>query len=175
MKEWAAILDATIWPVFLLIFIIIFYKSIKSLIESIKVRIDKGSEFTTPIGSLGPVPSEIEAPKEDEPITENNMALIHSSWRYPKKDREFKRPMYCFHAVIEAPKQVLDSIEYVKYHLHPSYPNKVQTVTDRKSQFKLKELAWGEFNLRAEVKVDGQDGKILLTRYINLTETGTSI
>lgn len=175
MKDLAAILDAIVWPVFAAIFIGLFHRNIKSLIETIKIRIEKGASLTTPFGSLGPAPLGIEAPKENEPITENHMALIHSSWRYPKKDSEFKRTMYCFHAIIQAPDEVLDRIEYVKYHLHPSYPNSEQTVFDRASQFKLKELAWGESNLKADVKIKDQDDIIKLSRYINLTETGPKI
>ncbi len=83
--------------------------------------------------------------------------------------------MYCFHAIIQAPDEVLERIEYVKYHLHPSYPNSVQTITDRKNHFKLKELAYGESNLKAEVKIKGQPELIKLSRYINLTETGPRI
>jgi transcription initiation factor IIF auxiliary subunit len=83
--------------------------------------------------------------------------------------------MYVVHAAIQAPYSVLDGIDYVKYYLHPSYPNPVQTVTDRNTRFKLKELAWGEYTLRAEAKVKGQDEPITLSRYINLTETGPRI
>jgi hypothetical protein len=175
MKEWAALISAISWPAISLIAIALFWKDIKSLIDAVAGQIRKGASIRTPIGSLGPVPSDIKAPERNEPITENNMALIHSSWRYPKKDREFGRIMYCFHAIIQAPSEVLDRIEFVKYHLHPSYPNPVQQVTDRKSHFKLKELAYGESNLRAEVKVKEQNDLISLSRYINLTETGPKI
>lgn len=175
MKDIAAILDAIIWPVFTLIFIALYYRNIKSIIETIKIRIEKGAALNTPFGSLGPAPSEIKAPEKNEPVTENHMALVHSSWRYPKKDSEFKRTMYCFHAIIQAPKEVLNRIEYVKYHLHPSYPNIEQTVTNKDSQFKLKELAWGESNLKANVKIEKQDKLIQLSRYINLNESGSRI
>ena len=171
----AAILDAIAWPLPVLIFIRHYKRNIGSLIDTIKIRIEKGASLTTPVISLGTAPSSLQSPEKDEPITENHMALVHSSWRYPKKDSEFKRPMYRFDAIIRAPDQVLDKIEFVKYHLHPSYPNSVQTITDRKSHFKLKELAWGESNLNAEVKIKGQEQLIKLSRYINLTETGEKI
>ncbi len=43
------------------------------------------------------------------------------------------------------------------------------------NMFELKELAWGEFNLRAEVKVKEQDELIKLNRYINLSDTGENL
>jgi tetratricopeptide (TPR) repeat protein len=115
------------------------------------------------------------SPGQSVPVTENHLALIHSSWRYPKKDAEFGRQMYCFHVVVQGRDEVLDRIEYVKYRLDPSYPNPDRTVTDRKSRFKLKELAWGESTVRAEVKVKGQEEPIQLSRHINLNETGPRI
>ncbi len=109
-------------------------------------------------------------------MTEDHLALIfHSSWRYPKKDQDLGRPAYAVHAVIQARDSVLDRSDSVRYRLHPSYPNPIQTITDRESRFKLKELAWGESILRADAKIRGQDEPIHLSRYINLTETGSRI
>ncbi len=175
MNEIAALLDVIVWPTFALIFIGLYYRNIKSLIETVKIRIEQGATITTPVGSLGPPPLEMKAPEQDEPVTENNMALTHSSWRYPNKDLEYKRTMYCFHTIIQAPNEVLDRIEYVNYHLHPTYPNSEQTITNRASQFKLKELAWGESNLKADIKIKNQDELIKLNRFINLNETGPKI
>jgi len=121
------------------------------------------------------IPTILKAPDKGEQVTENHLALVHSSWRYAKKDSEFKKDMYAFHVIVQGNEEVLDRIEYVKYSLHPTYPNPNQVVTDRKSHFKLKELAWGESNVRAEVKIKGQEQTIKLNRYINLTQTGPNI
>ncbi len=110
-----------------------------------------------------------------ENVSENHLALLHSCWRYPKKDKEFGKKMYVIQVIVQANKGVLDRIEYVKHSLHPSYPNKLQTKTDRENNFELKEVAWGEFNLKAEVKIKGQKELINLSRYINLTETGDNL
>ena len=59
--------------------------------------------------------------------------------------------MYVIQVIVQANKDVLDRIEYVKYSLHSSYPNKLQTKTDRVNNFELIEIAWGESYLRAEV------------------------
>lgn len=169
------LITGIIWPVTVLLILVIFHPHVASILFALKKRIDAGSEIITPFVTMGPPPMTLESPKRGEPITENHMALIHSSWRYPKKDKEFKRPMYCFHAVIQAEKDVLDRIEYVIYHLHRSYPNPIQKVSKRETRFMLKELAWGGSLLRAEVKVKGQEELIKLSRYINLTETGPEI
>lgn len=169
------LLEIVIWPILAVLLIAVFFNHINNLFKILLDRIKAGAEFSTPWVSVGKIPSTVKAPEENEPITENHMALIHSSWRYPKKDREYERPMYCFHAIIRAPDEVLKRIEHVTYHLHPTYPNKVRVVNDRESHFKLKELAWGESNLKAEVKIENQDEPIMLTRYINLTESGDRI
>ncbi len=174
-SDWVRLIEVLAWPVTILIILGILYRQLSSLLLVLVDRIKAGAGLETPWLSVSAIPSDLEPPAQDEPITANHMALIHSSWRYPKKDSEFGRPMYALHAVIQAPDEVLDRIEYARYELHPSYPNPVQTVTDRISRFKLKELAWGESMLRAKVKIKGQEEPIKLSRYINLTQTGPRI
>lgn len=45
----------------------------------------------------------------------------------------------------------LASVERVVYHLHPTFPDPIRTVTDRKTQFRLDETGWGEFEIVAHV------------------------
>ena len=47
-----------------------------------------------------------------------------------------------------SPKEKLDLIEKVEYHLHPSFPNPVRVISDRESRFALKGRGWGEFLIR---------------------------
>ncbi len=55
-------------------------------------------------------------------------------------------------AYVAAPKpHTLKDIEYVEYHLHPSYKNPVRRVFNRSGGFRLKMEGWGAFNLRARV------------------------
>ena len=124
----------------------------------------------------GQVPTLLETPGSDDTVTEDHLALLHSSWRYAKVDDRFQgRAMYVFHVVIKARESVLNRIEFVRYRLPPPWPNPERTITDRESHFKLKELAWGEFRLDAEVKIKGQHDLVKLSRYINLTMTGPVI
>lgn len=169
------LIDKIIWPTLIFAIYLINFKKIKRIIEVLILRVEKGAEFQLSSLKIGQIPISLPSPKENEKVTENNLALLHSSWRYPKKDLEFKKTMYVIQVIIQAHSDVLDRIEYVKYSLHSSYPNRIQTKTDRACQFELKELAWGEFNLKATVKIKAQDEIITVTRYINLTETGENL
>jgi hypothetical protein len=177
MSEWTKLVEILIWPLITVIILILVYPHLRVILKALTKRIDAGAKIVTPWLTVDIVPTTLDTPGKDELVTHNHMALIHSSWRYPKKDKEFQRPVYAFHAVIQAQDSVLDRIEFVRYTLSRSYPNPIQTSVNRQNRFKLKELAWGESILRAEVKVKvkGQDDLIKLSRYINLTQTGPRI
>lgn len=175
MSNWIKLIEALIWPLTSIVLISLFYSHLKKLFKVVVARIEKGAEFETPWISVGSIPQNLDSPNEGDPVTENHIALVHSSWRYSQKDKEFGKRMYAFHAVIQAEDSVLDRIEYVQYMLDRSYPNRIQNSTDRENRFKLKELAWGESTLHAHVKIKSQKDPIKLSRYINLSETGPRI
>jgi hypothetical protein len=138
-------------------------------------RIKQGAEIDIKGVVIGSIPNNLPVMKDKKEITKDYFALIHASWRYPKKDLEFKKRMYCIQVIIQAQQEVLDEVEFVKYYLHNSYPNPIQTKHDKKNHFELKELAWGEYLLKAEVKLKESNNVIQLERYINLTETGNKL
>lgn len=174
-EQFISLIEIIVWPLFLTIFILLNIKSFKKIFTALVFRIESGAEFQFYSFKVGQIPVSLPSPEENEKVTENHLALLHSSWRYVKKDKEFKQKMFVIQVVIQANNDVLDRIEYVKYLLHPSYPNNVQTKTNSANNFELKELAWGEFNIRAEVKIKGQEEIIYLSRYINLSETGENL
>jgi hypothetical protein len=169
------LIDKIVWPTIVLIIYLFNYTKINEVITVLVTRIKSGAELQISSFKVGQIPVSLPSPKEDENVTENNLALLHTSWRYPKKDKEFSKKMYVIQVVIQANNDVLDRIEFVKYSLHSSYPNPLQTKANRENQFELKELAWGEFNLKAMVKIKGQNDAIKLVRFINLTETGENL
>lgn len=71
-------------------------------------------------------------------------------------------------AYLEVPsEQVLESIEYVEYYLHPSYPNPTRRVTKREGGFPLSCTGWGTFELKAKVVFKSNElDPIILSRYI---------
>jgi transcription initiation factor IIF auxiliary subunit len=61
----------------------------------------------------------------------------------------------------------LKEVEFVEYVLHPTFPNPIRTITDKKSKFLLETSGWGTFNLKAfAYKKDGN--KIKLEHEITL-------
>ena len=169
------LVQAFAWPAVAGIAIAVFYKPVRLILEGLKQRMDAGASIEIYQVKMGQAPTNLPAAALGELLTSDHMALIHSSWRYPKKDAEFGMPMWAFHVVVQAREEVLNRIESVKYTLDPAYPNPLQVVTDRLSRFKLKELANGESTVRCEVKIKGQPDVIKLERYINLTNTGPKI
>lgn len=174
-EQFIAFIDKIVWPLFFVIIYLLNAKSFNRIFRAIVARIESGAEVQISSFKVGQVPVSLPSPKGNEEVNENHLALLHSSWRYPKKDKEFDKKMYVIQVILQANNDVLDKVEFVRYSLHPSYPNKLQIKTNKENKFELKELAWGEFNLKAEVKIIGQEELIKLTRYINLTETGENL
>lgn len=175
LKVLTQLVGEVTWPACFVIFMFVFKEKLHDLASAIAKSVDAGAEVKLgPHLSIGSRPSMLEAAKPSEPVTSNHLALIHSSWRYSKKDAEFNRRMYCFHVILQGKPETLDRVESVKYILLEWF-NKTQVVTDRASNFKLKELAWGEGKITAQVFIKGQADPVILERYINLTETGPRI
>jgi hypothetical protein len=162
------LVEILIWPFVTSTIYLFNFKRINRLFEVLILRIENGAEFEFSSIKIGEVPSNLPSAQITEEILEKHLALVHSSWRYQKKDVDFGRKMYCFEVHIEANLDVLERIEYVKYTLHKSYPNPEQTKTNFNDKFVLKELAWGASYVKAFVKIKNQKEEILLKRYINL-------
>lgn len=169
-----SLVAALAWPVTVVLLALAFRSCIGHLLFAVTRRLEAGSEVTTPWISVGAV-VKLPSASKDEKVTLAHLALVHSCWRYAKKDREYKQRMYCFHAIVQGTEDVLHRVESVTYRLDDSYPKPTRTVTDRSTKFKLKELAWGESMLKATVKISGQAEPVELFRYINLTENGPEI
>lgn len=52
---------------------------------------------------------------------------------------------------LEAGKQQLDVIDHVVYTLHPTFPNPVVHISDRKTGFRLDSAGWGEFTIYLQI------------------------
>jgi hypothetical protein len=70
---------------------------------------------------------------------------------------------------LEGAEDDLDEIEYVEYILHPTFPNPVQKVSDRSTNFRLSTRGWGEFNVKVRVHTD-DDEVIVLEHWLELDE-----
>lgn len=123
------------------------------------------------IGQRKPVVSIAEA--GSGPITDNHLALVHSSWRVPQRDAEFGgQKMYQIHVIVVGHPTSLERVVKVRYMLDPAYPDPVRESADRMKNFEIKELANGYSVIRAEIVIDKQIEHVRLSRFVNLTETG---
>src|SRR5208337_3065198 len=113
----------------------------------------------------------LKTPAAKDLITDDHLALIHRSWRVPARDAEFDgQKMYQIHVILFGEKAALDRVEYVVYRLDPTYPDPVQCGGPRRTQFELKELAYGYFLIRADVKIRDQEEIIYLSSFCDLVE-----
>ena len=105
-----------------------------------------------------------------------NVALLHTSFRYPKDDERFRGGLayYRIHIIVMAPEPVMRRIRSVTYHLDPAYPpaNRIHVSSDRGSRFKMKELANGTSIVTATIDLEGRDEPLELNRFIDLRPDG---
>ena len=52
---------------------------------------------------------------------------------------------------IEGSESELDQIRHVVYTLHPTFPNPVRTISDRRTKFRLETAGWGTFRIQAKI------------------------
>ena len=88
-------------------------------------------------------------------VTLSNIALLHTSFLRQDKTREHSdgRIYYQFEVIVVAPESVMARIHSVVYRLEDAWPAKLRTqeISDRKSRFKMKELANGTSIVCADV------------------------
>ena len=160
-----------IWPGIALFIYLVNIRKFNTIFQSLESRIKSGSEIEFQGFKVG-VALSLPEVKKNEDVTSEHLAIIHSSWRYKKMDTTFDKKMYGLQVIIQGQPHTLDRIEFVTYYLHPDYKETVQTKYDRSRNFELKELAWGESIIRAEVKIKGQEKRVKLSRFMNLSDSG---
>jgi hypothetical protein len=117
-------------------------------------------------------------------LTNQTYFLNHTSFLRPEKQKDFQErtrvPLdhYDIRVIIDSEDDnALDRIERVEYILHEAYPEpiRVRTQQHRRDYFLLKELANGEYLLRAKVFIGGQNAPVELQRYITLWRSGPEL
>jgi len=165
MEAWIPFFQSLIWPLFLAVFLIANRKWVKDVTEVIKERIRKGSGFKTPVFELDsaapklepevPNPQELiekfayeskEAPMRDSSLPlelASSLYLVHTAEQTSSQDN-LGRPYYLVRIQLAAAaSSMLDSVERVLYHLHPTFANPEREVTSRANNFELSLQAWG--------------------------------
>ena len=194
MDAWIALIQSLVWPVFIGILILTYRKWFRELLEVIKKRIESGAGLSVGPGgiSIGEAPK-MDQPAEETaaapemferyaeqskkiPPEQKESALeisklfriVHSATPNADVSKSSGRPYYTILARLEtdAPK-LLERVEKVVYHLHPSFPDPDRETTDRAGNFPMTTYGWGQFNLSADVHFEDGSEPLKLFRYIN--------
>lgn len=69
------------------------------------------------------------------------------------------------------PPDSLDEIDYVEYHLHPSFRNPVKRIRIKEGGFPLRTRGWGIFELKARVVFkDKEKESVILSHYLKFVD-----
>ena len=178
MTDWIPLFQTLVWPVFALILFVFYRKPIKQLIQIVTERVSKGADF-----SIGPqgvtVGSAPKLEQQKEGLLEKRFDDLNSQELqeifYISHTAKFARITedgkddYSITVWVDSGYHYLfEKITKVAYHLHPSYqPRNIREATSPNNNFELKFYAWGQFNLYAEVFIEGRETPITIWRYIN--------
>ncbi len=114
------------------------------------------------------IPKNLAEGQNDNPTQYKNVVYLRHTVAQPRigTDLVERRPIQI---IVDADSEdILDKIERVVYHLHPTFPKPDREVTDRRRSFILRTEAWGEFNLSADIYFKGFDKPLTLYRYLNI-------
>ena len=80
------------------------------------------------------------------------------------------RQYYQWRVFIDEPENVLDTIQRVRYLLHPTFPEMIQFRCDPSNKFALQSSGWGGFNLSIEITYrDKREDEV--QHYLDLNKT----
>jgi hypothetical protein len=178
------VITSLIWPIVVLVVIVLYQPHVERLFLEIAERIKGGSGVKignfVEIESLPEQARRIPAPSEEENITIENIALLHTSFLSEKGTRLYGgdgRAYYQFEVVVMAPDVVMERVDKVIYHLENAWPETLRTreTRDRASRFKMKDLANGTSIVVADVYFRGNDQPLKINRFIDLRPDGPRI
>jgi hypothetical protein len=188
MEHFAELITAfaqILWP-FIAVFLLIFFR------QSIKTAIENGAEIAFEfMGNKVRITPTKKIITGDHQNQENKLPEItekkeipadyfyinhHSFYREDKQDQlraltNLKCKLYYIHITTNSYYQgAVDHVEKVEYYLHETYPEPIQVRTNKKDNFLLKELAYGEYVLIAKIYLKNRKIPLILNRYISLSQ-----
>jgi len=191
MSEWIPLLQSLVWPVFIAIFLLLSHKYVVGILKSVSARIERGDPFEAgpsgiSFGQTGPKLTRLDEASEAGGAANSAMRSASLGKAEENIPARYEKVTYLVHSV-SAPRMdtdnvlrrevtvivdadsddILNEIERVVYHLHPSFPNPDRESRDREHRFGLTAAAWGEFNLSADVYFKGYQKPLTLFRYLN--------
>lgn len=186
MDHWIPLLQSLVWPVFVAVGIAIFYRDLRTLLDTARVRLDRGGAFKLGPGGieLGEIQATPRAAIAAESGHTGGGEIVRSD---PRRIDGLPHTIYMSHWASRAPdldaaglryyriRIALDSdsvdelkgVERVVYHLHPTFKNPDRESKDGAKAFEIRTAAWGEFNMTAEIFRRGEAAPLVVERYIN--------
>ena len=192
MDKWIPLFQSLVWPLLIIIIILHFKENIKKIIESLKNRIDLGSEMQVgPKGiTLGPTPKiadDIDLDKANKVLNKfkenptkkqefietfhnsKYFYLVHTSQVNYTKSIEKGHYYYKLSIWVDSNSQdLLNKIDKIIYHLHPSFKKPDREIDTLSNKFLLETYAWGQFYLFADVYLKNISEPIKISRFLNL-------
>jgi len=186
IKDWIPLFQSALWPICVIAVVCVFRNQLQRILTEISDRIKSGDTLEASPKGLklsrnGPeiddsqdtnVSATENPPEEllDEEIRRahapTHLSIAYSATRAPDLDKHRYKYFRLRFWIESNDAAVLNRVESVTYFLHPTFRNPVRTVKSNNSQFTLKTVAWGEFNLKAIVRFADQRAPVELEKYI---------
>jgi hypothetical protein len=186
MDKWIPLLQSLVWPVFVTVGIALFYKDVRTLLDTARDRLGRGGAFKLGPGGieLGEIQSTPRAAIADESEhaevgkiagpdprridgLPHTIYMTHWASRAPELDTG-GLPYYRIRIALDSDSvDELKTVDRVVYHLHPTFKNPDRESTDQSKSFEIRTAGWGEFNMTAEIFRRGEASPLVVERYIN--------
>jgi tetratricopeptide (TPR) repeat protein len=128
------------------------------IMRSIKDMLDKKKK---PISTL----EQIRGDFENRNLTESQIKITNTF----KQDIS-KQGWFDWDIFIDAPDDIINTIDSVTYRLHPTFRDRIRTVREKKDNFKLHGRGWGEFSVEVDIQLSNGN-KIKKYHWLKLGET----
>lgn len=176
-KEGVDLVKIMIWPLFLIFLGINFGSYLRAVIVALAVRIEGGAEV-----SFGPL---LKVGEGTKPSSTRKLAdglrpdieiisLLHTSFYRADLtiENSDNQDWYQFEVIVVGEKEILSKITSVEYTLDIYWPERVRTITDDKTAFKLQDFSYEDTIVSAKVTLSDREDPIILNRYIDLHRRG---
>lgn len=175
MKDWIKDLIPVIqsllsWPVCITLYLFCLRKPILKLLNAVAQRVDYGDTLEAGTSGIKLIASGTTKGELLSAINNglpNVIYMSHKAVRDSKLDTADKK-YYRLRIYLDADTpEILDKVEKVIYHLHPTFKNAERAVVDRQTSFEITTIAYGEFNMTAEISFKEGAKPLTVERYIN--------
>lgn len=178
MEPWIPLFQSLVWPVIVALVLVIFGSELRGIIVQIRDRIEHGASLKVSTAGieLGEIQSQAKAVPQPDTRQHGELPhdvyMTHSALRAPHLDsKDLKFHVLRISLDADDP-AILDGIEKVIYHLHPTFKDPDRSAIDRRNNFVIQTAAWGEFNMTAEIFFTGAEAPLVVERYINFGVVG---